>query len=231
MKTRKKLALYLRLLCVFSLLVVAGFSCSSDVERTEPEPDDEPDTYTKLPLLMVHGLNGRSSNFDTIKQRLVDAGYPQDLLFTIDLVPNNSVCDPGHVEQIENRVEEILRQTGFDRIDLLCHSNGGTDSMNYMRYSNGIQCVRNWVSIGGSSNFECSKNFAEPPPRDATPGSNVLYTSIYSTADKIVPNGASVLDGGRNIVVSGISHVDLLFSESVFDHIWDGLQGNGSNEN
>ena len=183
-----------------------------------------------VPLLMVHGLGGRSTNFDTIKRRLVENGYPEEWLFAIDLVPNNTTCDPGHVDQIHDMVESIVQSTGFERIDLLGHSNGGTDNMNYMRYSNGTERIRNWVSIGGANDFACQHVFG-PPPEDPTPGDQVLYTSIYSTDDKIVPNEASILEGARNIAVSGVSHVGLLFNEQVFQLILEALQGNGLNDN
>ncbi len=217
------------LLILLIPLAFGGFTCSRDTgENIEKPPSEE---YPKSPVLMVHGLNGSSSNFNKIKQGLIEHGYPSTWLYAIDLVPDNSTCDPGHVEQIHTMVEKIVQETGFQRIDLLGHSNGGMDNMNYMRYNNGTQRVRNWVSIGGANNFTCEGAFGQLAPSDPTPGDNVLYTSIYSTTDNLVPTNVSILKGSRNLSVSGVSHINLLFDTNVFQFILEALQGKGLNNN
>ena len=137
--------------------------------------------YPKLPVLMVHGLGGSHSNWDSIRIGLVEAGYDIDLLFTIDTVPNTSTCDPGHVHMIYEKVEQIVRETGYDQVDVIGHSNGGTDLMNYMRYSNGTRRVRNWVSIGGANNFRCRVSFINPPQQVLPVPQQPLYPTLQDT--------------------------------------------------
>ena len=211
-----------------SVLLIVSNDTLLDFEAT-PDTGTPPPTGA-LPLLMVHGFNGHSHNFDTIRERLVEDGYPSEWLYAIELVPNNAACDPGHVTQIHDMAEKMVQETGSEHIDFLGHSNGGTDGMSYMRYGEGAKRVRNWVSIGGADNFTCESSFGTPPS-DPTPGGDTLYTSIYSIDDRVVPNAASIMEGARNIAVSGISHIELLFDETVYRFILGGLQGNGLNSN
>ncbi len=185
--------------------------------------------YPILPVLMVPGLGGYPINFSTIKARLVRHGYPANWIYTIALTPNDMMCDPGHVEQIHTAVEKIITETGSQQIDLIGHSNGGVDNLNYMRYSWGTEYIRNWIALGSPLVVTCQGSFGMRPD-DPTPG-NVLYTSIYSAVDTVVPPRLSVLEGAQNIELLDVSHSGLLFDEDVFNYLLEALHGQGLNDN
>jgi hypothetical protein len=60
---------------------------------------------------------------------------------------------------------------------------------------------------------------------DDTPGS-LLYTTIYSTSDGLVPNSSSRLDGGACFKqISGVSHTNLTQDAGVFALVLSGVDG------
>ena len=185
--------------------------------------------YQKIPILMVHGLGGNSSSWYFVKARLKANGYPAKLLFTINMQDNYVLCAKSHVEQISDKIEEIVATTGYSQVDVIGHSRGGLNLYDYMLFGNGIYRVRNWVSIGGANNAYCfiyGHYIGDP-----TPG-NVLYTSIYSLADRAVKPYLAIIKGARNIPIDksrNVSHISLLFDPLVFAYILEGLQGMGLN--
>jgi triacylglycerol lipase len=61
---------------------------------------------------------------------------------------------------------------------------------------------------------------------------NVNYTSIYSTGDTIaVPINTSILDGANNIEVGGVTHVNLISDETVYEIIKQSVYDDRPNEN
>lgn len=184
--------------------------------------------YEKVPILMIHGMGGNSTNWNTMKQRLRDNGYEDRLLYTIDMVNNGSLCSENHVTQISNKVEDIVLESGFERIDVMGHSRGGLNLYNYMRFDNGTNRVRNWISLGGS-NHMCSTLYG-PSPSDPTPGDQTLYTSIYSLTDELVAPEIAIIEGARNISIEKASHFTLIRNAEVFSYVLETLQGNGLND-
>jgi triacylglycerol lipase len=184
--------------------------------------------YPKVPILMVHGLGGASGSWYLVIQRLKSNGYDDSLLYTIDMVDNYSLCSENHITQISNKVEEIVSETGFNRIDVIGHSRGGSNLYDYMRFDNGPNRVRNWISLGGANNKVCLTNWGQAPA-DPTPGNQTLYTSIYSLTDEIVTPELAIIDGARNIAVDNVSHFSLTLDDDVFSHVLAALQGTGLN--
>jgi len=182
--------------------------------------------YPKVPILMVHGMGGTSASWYSMIGSLRSMGYDDRLLYTIDMSDNYALCADSHVDQISNKVEEIVSETGFDRIDVIGHSRGGLNLYDYMRFDNGPNRVRNWISLGGVNQYSCSTN----PPSDPTPGSQTLYTSIYSTSDELVTPELAMIEGARNIAVESVSHFTLTFDAGVFSHVLEALQGKGLND-
>jgi triacylglycerol lipase len=185
--------------------------------------------YEKVPILMVHGLGGNSSAWSEMKQYLRSQGYDDKLLYTIDMTDNLNLCSESHVSQISAKVEEIVAETGFKRIDVMGHSRGGLNLYNYMLFDDGVNRVRNWISLAGANNMRCSGLYGNPPS-DPTPGSYTGYTSIYSLTDELVSPQVAIIEGARNISIENASHGTMIRNTEVFPYVIQALQGAGLND-
>lgn len=179
--------------------------------------------YEKVPILMVHGMYGASSNWNTMKSWLKGEGYTDDLLFTINMDNNWSLCYAGHKEQIADRVDDILVQTGYDRVDVIGHSRGALNLYDYIHFAGGTETVRNFVSVAGAL-FMCGGSYGS----DLTPGDQTAYTSIYSPDDYLV--GKRPIDGANNVELSNINHITAIMNQTVFTYVMDALEGDGLND-
>jgi triacylglycerol lipase len=184
--------------------------------------------YPKVPILMVHGLGANSSGWNLMISRLKSKGYEGRLLYTIDMIDNDTLCSDSHIIQISNKVEEIVLKSGFSRIDVIGHSRGGLNLYEYMRFSNGAKRVRNWIALGSPISLSCS-TIRNPPP-DPTPGQQTLYTSIYSTSDELVNPSLATIEGARNIAVQNVSHFTMQLDTAIFTPVLEALRGTGLND-
>jgi len=184
--------------------------------------------YEKVPILMVHGMGGNSASFYRLEQHLRSNGYDNNLLYAIEMTDNLTMCSESHVPQISAKVEEIVRETGFKRIDVIGYSRGGLNLYDYMRNDNGVNRVRNWISVGGSNNMSCF-GFYGSSSSDPTPGDYTAYTSIYSLADELVRPDMAIIEGARNSSISNASHFTLAMDSEVMSYVLKALQGTGLN--
>ena len=166
---------------------------------------------------------------DIIEAILTQNGYSANLLYIIDLTDNWFLCSTNHVTQISNKIEQIVSESGYDRVDVIGHSRGGLNLYDYMRFDNGANRVRNWISLAGANNMTCSGSYGSAP-NDPTPGNETLYTSIYSNSDTLVSPEMAIIEGARNIELTGLSHSDMRKSNNVFPYVLDALKGTGLND-
>ncbi|WP_440119380.1 esterase/lipase family protein [Paenibacillus sp. QZ-Y1] len=161
----------------------------------------------RTPVVLVHGLTGSDSNFAAIERYLRSQGWSKDELFAIDL-PSKQGNQQLNSAAISRFVDDVLRQTGHTKVDIVAHSMGGANSLYYILNRGGASKVDKLVTLGGANRLTT---------RTAPKGINV--TSIYSTSDTIVSPALSRLDGANNISVSLVSHIGLLFNSRVNDLI------------
>ncbi len=185
--------------------------------------------YEQVPILMVHGLFGNSSAWNELKTYLTQNGYDETLLYAIDItIDNGALCSKAHVTEISNKVEQIVSESGFERIDVIGHSRGSLNLYNYMRFDNGANRVRNWISLSGANNA-CPTLYGEYP-EDPTPGDTTEYTSIWSKGDVNVSEAMATIVGARMVELFGLSHSQMLNSSEIVPSVLEALQGNGLND-
>lgn len=185
------------------------------------------------PVLFIHGINGNASSWATLRARLVDAGWPATRLVAKTFPDPSMGCNLDNASLVSTWVAELQTATGAARVDLVAHSMGTLSSRYYMKNIGGSAHVGTYVTLGGMHHGLSSpclsplnvcvwKELCSTGPYVAqlnsapvTPGP-ARWVSIYSTGDTTVPADSSYLDGGENIVFSGVTHEGLQQDEGVF---------------
>ncbi|MFP7170512.1 alpha/beta fold hydrolase [Terribacillus sp. 7520-G] len=164
------------------------------------------------PIVFVHGLTGSDSNFYFIERYLERNGYSSDELYAIDL-PSKQGHQELNSTAIQRFVDDVLEETGSDKVNIVAHSMGGANSLYYILNKGGKDKVDKLITLGGANRLTTS---VAPEGIDTT--------SIYSTSDRIVSSYLSTLYGANNIRIYGVSHIGLLNSYQVNNHILEALQ-------
>jgi len=212
--------------------------------------------YAKDPVLMVHGyFLPDFATWASIEGKLVDDGWPAEFLFgqTFDSVVG---CNPSHGEAVAASVDMIREVTGRDKVDLLTHSMGGLDCRYYIKYLCGYKYVKDVVMLAGANHgsviacldplscgaeqmcIDSGDAWADNPfladlnACDATPGDEILYTSIWTEFDEIiVPQEGSELPGAVNHELDSFAaHGTILLSDEAYQWVKAGLDGGGAND-
>jgi triacylglycerol lipase len=131
---------------------------------------------------------------------------------------------------------------------------GGLSTRYYVKHLEGAHKVDDVVTLGSPHHGTSSSYFGlwTEGAREMVPGSAFLndlnspdetpngsdssaiiqYTSIYSSADTVInPYTSSIINGAKNIEISGVSHSGLLTDSAVRPLILTGLQDGGENTN
>lgn len=228
--SKKRICSLLIFVLIFSLFFVP-----SSVEAS---------TGSKNPVVFVHGffdskseLFGKS-NFTAIINHLVQNGWDQDELFVIQYSDVTGSNIPNAYE-LEAFIDNVLSQTGKDKVDIVAHSMGGLSSRYYIQNLGGHEKVGALITLGsphkgtplaylvswtgGGAEMVSDSTFLQNlNSGDITPGS-VQYTSIYTYLDEMVPYANSQLDGWNNIGGWYNMHLTMLFHNSVLNHVKDNL--------
>lgn len=178
----------------------------------------EAQRVTHDPVIFVHGLGGNSTNFYFIKTYLKQQGWADNELYAIELVDKtgNSITN---AKQLATYVDDVLKKTGKKKVDIIGHSAGGINALTYILNTGGSK-VSDVVTLGSPNRVITTK-----APVGTDPNRKILYTSIYSTTDYITPYRMSILDGAKNIQISGVDHLGLVTSKKVNELIRVALNG------
>jgi pimeloyl-ACP methyl ester carboxylesterase len=155
------LSLKKHLTAFFGSLLLLGLllsACDSAVTSTPAKtPVLAPSDYP--PILFVHGNGDSEANWIATIWRFESAGYPANLLFTINFpYPKARDADnkpqPGYSgteeqrQQLARRVDEVLAQTGAKKLALVGNSRGGNSIRNYLKNGGGASKVSYAILAG-----------------------------------------------------------------------------------
>ncbi len=180
------------------------------------------------PVLLVHGFVSNRGIWIRLRRRLADAGVGP--VYTVTLEPVTGSID-AMVVPLKARIEQILRETGKEKLTVVAHSMGGLITRAYMAQC-GSQRIARFITLAsphhgtrlaGMGLFECAAQMKFEGPwiemladMEAANPPDVPALSIYTLNDDLVyPPESSVLEWAENVPVSAVGHVALLFSESV----------------
>jgi pimeloyl-ACP methyl ester carboxylesterase len=203
------------------------------------------------PIVFVHGLAGGASDWNTMKQNFIDAGWPSNQLFAISL-SNPDSGDVGiniiHAGEIRDYINNtVLPQTGASRVDIIAFSMGGLASMYYVHALNGATDgkVADVVCLDADVQGSTTWSWLIPDLDQSTPVVTAVRT-YDQTPGGVLPdpagtphvagnmtytfywqtNSICALDGGVSQQWVDVSHLDFLTNADVFNGIKTAVQQN-----
>ncbi|NUP08749.1 MAG: alpha/beta fold hydrolase [Polyangiaceae bacterium] len=169
------------------------------------------------PVVFVHGYFQNRVDFlylaAFLRRKNVGPLYGFNYTWLSDL--------PSISRSLDRFIDDIRRETGSDKVDLVCHSMGGLVAAHYVQHG-GLERVRRCVTIatphkgiaykgpilGRSRAALRSGHGIEPLP-------SVPFLSVYSQHDNVVfpHSSAHLAEPGRNVVVPDRGHLAILFAQ------------------
>jgi hypothetical protein len=195
------------------------------------------------PALLLHGFCDNRSTFVMLRRSLLGNSWSHVYCL------NHSPLTPdvhGAAEHLGERVAEIRRRTGRDRVDLVGHSLGGLIGRCYVQLHGGDAHVRTLVTLGTphSGTYAAAALTPHPVARQMVPGSGFLeelaapvpggsrtrFVSVWGDHDLfVVPARNARLEhpdlAVTNVRVRGVGHLMLPVDRSVAAWIRDELAG------
>lgn len=185
----------------------------------------------KHPVLFVHGFSRSGSDWNTMKQAFRSAGYSDGQLTAIsyNTYTQSNVTTANMLAQ---KVGQILASTGASKVDIVSHSMGSLNSRYCVKFAGCAGKVDDWVSLAGANKGTNIARFCTfyITCREMVPGSSVLDklnsgsalptgvdgTVLWTRDDRVIqPPTNSVLDGLRNIEVTGVTHLNIMNNQNV----------------
>ncbi|MFD9307762.1 esterase/lipase family protein [Streptomyces sp. NPDC060048] len=180
----------------------------------------------RSPVVFVHGYNADPGVWGSLRADLRADGYADSELFSFGYDTHQSVNEVL-AGRLAAYVDQVRRDTGAARVDLVGHSFGSLVSRWYVKFGGGAN-VDHWVSLAGpnrgtSTAWACA--LWDQACRDMTPGSYVVknlnagdetpgavkYATFWSGCDEVVnPDDSVPLAGALNTPVGCLKHNDLL---------------------
>lgn len=181
------------------------------------------------PVLLVHGYLCNRGAWRWLRARLERNGH---CVATVNLEPPLASID-SYVDQLERRVDEVIRETGAEQVAVVAHSMGGLVVRAYLARHGALPVTRA-ITLGtphqGSAlaALGLGENARQMRPGNEwlrhlgsqrTPAGCAL-TSIHSCHDNFVmPWANQILDEADSVALSGIGHLSLLSSPQVATEI------------
>ncbi len=128
------------------------------------------DSTKPLPVLLIHGYLSDSSTWNKWKDLLKKDGISA---YSITFNQSNDKCGSAadHAKELSQKIDQIKKQTGQSKVNIVGHSKGGLDTRVYL--ANGTKDVANLIMIGtpnAGSPLAVNNNMCTPAIYDLKPG-------------------------------------------------------------
>lgn len=153
-------------IAVAALLIAALMGAVTTTSATARSNDPGPGPFSdwncksqdgRDPVVLLHGLGGqRTTNWFYHGKKLKRQGYCVYSLTYGQGIAGNLLAGLGSMrdssKQVASFVDQVLRETGAEKVDLVGHSEGTTVGAYYLKFDGGKDKVRDFVGFG--SNFK-----------------------------------------------------------------------------
>jgi triacylglycerol lipase len=184
------------------------------------------------PVVFVHGYNADPGVWGGLRADLRAAGYPDSRLFSWGYDTHQSVNEVL-AGRFAAYVDQVRRETGADRVDVVSHSFGSLVSRWYVKHGGGTATVERWISLAGPNHgtyISWGCVIWDQACRDMSPGSYVQrklaegdetpgavrYATFWSDCDEVInPDSSVPLSGAANTYAGCLKHNDFLGDDGV----------------
>jgi triacylglycerol lipase len=184
------------------------------------------------PVLLIHGFLGTRGSMYLLESRLVADGM---CVFSFNLGAFNARDIRRSAFLIHRKIERILAQTGWDKIDIVGHSMGGLIGLYYVKKLGGHARVRKlvmmgspirgtWVALAGiatlglwsTSSWQLlpRSRFLDELAQGPVPPGVEVHT-IAAARDWVCPLPSTRLSGANAVTVP-LGHSSLVVSDEVY---------------
>jgi triacylglycerol lipase len=187
------------------------------------------------PILLVHGLVDNRSIFTLLRRNLTHRGFGR--VWTMNYRVWTSDVRAA-ARQLAESVEEICRQTGYDRINVVGHSMGGLIARYYVQRLGGSPRVHTLITLGTPhQGTRTARLFPRGVCQQLAPGSEIItelaepapgcqtrFVCVSSDIDAMIsPKQSACLSHPdlvtRNVLVPGVGHLSLPIDRRVIREI------------
>jgi triacylglycerol lipase len=178
----------------------------------------------RVPILLVHGYLCNRGLWWWLRRRLRARRFA---VATVNLEPPLAGID-RLAAQLGARIDELLAETGAEKVALVTHSMGGLAARAYLQQQ-GAAHVAGLVTLAAPhhgtrvARLGCGRNAQEMRlggewlrRLNAGPPPPIPVASLWSLDDEIVtPPDTSRLAGAREAIIAGTGHLAMVFSPMV----------------
>ena len=177
------------------------------------------------PILLVHGMVDNRSIFTVLRRALRRRGFGRVWTLNYHVLTQDVRAAARRLEQA---VEAICEETGYERIHVLGHSMGGIIARYYVQRMGGDQRVHTLVTLGSPhGGTHAARVLPRGVCRQLRPDSDVIrelaepvehcrtrFLCFWSDLDVLItPKRAARIDhpdlNARNVFVRGVGHMSL----------------------
>jgi pimeloyl-ACP methyl ester carboxylesterase len=160
---------YLQKISKVSTLIEKTYSQYTSNNNTNPI------TNSSLPVLLIHGYMEDASVWNKWIDLLKKDGIPTASIYPITFTESDDKCGSAaeHAKELSNIIEQIKKETGQNKVNIIAHSKGGLDARVYLA-NNTTKDVANLVMIGtpnAGTPLAESCEIGTPAVYDLRPGS------------------------------------------------------------
>lgn len=146
--------------------VVWALSVVAMAEKWDPTPvagSEDVGDKKRVPIVFVHGQNGAGDQFERQKMHFTSNGYPASWVVAFDYntaIGGRPAGQPrpaqpkgpytlGTTEDLDKFIDAVRARTGFDKINLVGHSRGTSESAAYLSAPERAAKIAHYATIGG----------------------------------------------------------------------------------
>lgn len=187
------------------------------------------------PILLVHGIIDNRAVFTMLRRQLARRGFGRIVTMNYSVLTADVRSAAAQLGRV---VEQLVEETGYDRVHVVGHSLGGLVARYYVQRLGGDKRVHTLVTLGAPhAGTNAARLIPQRLVRQMRPGSDVMkelaepapgcatrFLAFWSDLDQIIiPKSSARLDhpdlNARNVLLRGVGHLSLPIDRRVVHEI------------